>query len=162
MRTILLVLALVAGGCDDSRSEVDSGPVAVDGGTERAVGEACAESSECAAGLSCFEHQSATPSPVCMTDCDLATSRLCGDGTVCTPASGVDRPAGLGVCYLGGTTAEGSACTNNLECARGTVCVITAAAQSCFRACTVDGSDCGAGETCTPLEGMGTKGYCAP
>jgi hypothetical protein len=98
-----------------------------------------------------------------MPDCDLTTTRVCADGEVCTRATGPDRPADLGVCYFGGATAVGSACTSNLECELGSICVSVGATQSCFRACnTDDGSACEETETCSPLEDMGTNGFCEP
>jgi hypothetical protein len=127
------------------------------------VGEECTDSADCDEELSCFEHEGAAISPVCMADCDLSTTRLCDDGTVCTVATGPSRPAGVGVCYLGGTTDVGSPCTGNLECVAGAICVDTGDTQACFRACsTDDGSACEEGEACTALEMMGTNGFCQP
>ena len=127
------------------------------------IGDECADSADCTMGLSCFEHEGVEPSPVCMEDCDLSTQRLCSTGAVCTPASGPDRPADLGVCYLGGTAAVGDECNNNLQCALGTICVLSGGSQRCFRACsTDDGSACEAAETCEGLVDMGTRGYCNP
>ena len=141
----LAFTALAAAGCSDPAE----------------AGQECADSADCAEGLSCFEHAGAAVSPVCMPDCDLATTRLCGDGAVCTRATGPDRPAELGVCYLGGTTATGSECSTNLECELGSICVMVEGAQSCYRACsTEDATTCGDGETCSPLEAMGTNGFC--
>lgn len=132
-----------------------------------AIGEACADSADCDVGASCFEHDGAELTPVCMMDCDLSTIRICDDGSVCTVAMGPDRPSTLGVCYLGGTTAVGSPCTRNLECAGGSICVdltptiTTDAEQYCFRACrTDDDMGCDATETCNALEGMGVNGFC--
>jgi hypothetical protein len=121
------------------------------------------DSADCDEGLSCFEHEGAELSPVCMADCDLTTTRLCDDGTVCTRASGPERPEDLGVCYLGGATEVGAPCTGNLECVAGAICVDTGDTQACFRACrTDDGAACEANETCAPLEMMGTNGFCQP
>lgn len=128
-----------------------------------ALGDACVTTDDCDEGLSCFEHEGAERSPVCMLDCDLASTRLCSDGTVCTPAyasSGASRE--LGVCYLGGATEVGASCTNGLECVAGSICVMfDDGTQTCLRACrTDDGSECGENETCEPLERMGNNGYC--
>ncbi|HJL15351.1 MAG TPA: hypothetical protein RMH99_06845 [Sandaracinaceae bacterium LLY-WYZ-13_1] len=125
------------------------------------VGEECVDSADCDEGLSCFEHEGAEVSPVCMADCDLSATRRCDEGQVCTRATGTDRPEDLGVCYLGGTTAVGEACTGNLECEAGAICVDTGDVQACFVACdTEDGAACAEGETCAPLEDMGTNGFC--
>lgn len=131
------------------------------------VGEGCSDSTDCEVAASCFEHDGAEVTPVCMMDCDLTTTRVCADGSVCTSVTTPDRPANLGVCYLGGTTAIGSSCTRNLECARGSICVdltptiTTDAEQYCFRACrTDDTAGCAATETCNALEAMGVNGFC--
>lgn len=125
------------------------------------VGDPCTDTADCLGGLSCMVHEGAEVTPVCMSDCDITTTRLCEGGAVCTPAMGAGRPANLGVCYLGGTTAVGQACTGNLQCVRGSICVSTGGAQQCYRACTTtDGAGCEAGETCSALEGMGTNGFC--
>lgn len=143
--SLALTVALAAVGCTSAAD----------------VGEACTDSADCLGGLSCFIHEGASVSPVCMSDCDLTMTRLCEGGAVCTPATGAGRPENLGVCYLGGTTAVGQACTGNLECVRGAICVSTGGAQQCYRACrTSDMMACPAGETCTPLEGAGTNGFC--
>lgn len=129
--------------------------------TPAELGEPCVDSADCAAGLSCIVlmHEDAR---VCMPDCDLTTTRLCDDGAVCTPVASVGRPAELGVCYLGGTTAVGSPCTAPLACVRGALCVVAGDQQVCRRACRTDGSECDASEVCTPLENMGTNGFCEP
>lgn len=133
------------------------------------LGEVCADTADCVEGSSCFDHDGAETTPVCMADCDLSTVRICDDGTVCTVATGPDRPSTLGVCYLGGTVAIGSACTRNLECTGGSICVdltptiATDAEQYCFQACrTDDATGCDATETCNALEGMGVNGFCQP
>jgi hypothetical protein len=126
------------------------------------VGEECTDSADCMEGLSCFEHFGMAVSPVCMRDCDLDAVRLCEDGAVCleTDSTG-GRPADLGVCYLGGSVAVGSACNGNLECVSGAVCVSVGGAQSCYEACSTDASgQCGKGEVCSPLTDMGTNGFC--
>ena len=57
----------------------------------------------------------------------------------------------------------GSACTTNLECERGSICVSVAGSQACYRACnTDDGAPCDDSEVCSPLEDMGTNGFCEP
>lgn len=137
------------------------------------MGESCVDTADCEVGLSCFEHEGAETSPVCMPDCDLATTRLCAGGEVCTPPdpSGPARDPNLGVCYLGGTTEVGGDCTSDpdrpgvasLTCVRGAICVEVSDAFNCYRACdTADGSACDASETCTALEAMGTNGFCLP
>ncbi|MFK7987673.1 MAG: hypothetical protein AB8I08_16770 [Sandaracinaceae bacterium] len=149
-RSSFLVLALVgASGCTAAAL----------------AGEECVDSADCDEGLSCFNHQGAATSPVCMPDCDLETTRLCGDGTVCTTVAetpGIDRPANLGVCYLGGTTAVGSACTTNLECTSGSICVNVSGAQTCYPACLTTDDMCAAGSSCVGLEDMGDNGFCEP
>jgi hypothetical protein len=154
-RITLLALALTLVACDGS-SVTDAG---TDASRPAEVGEACDVSSDCVDGASCFDHEGATVSPVCMTDCDLDGVRLCVDDSVCTRAEGPDRPADLGVCYHGGDVAEGSACRNDLECVRGTVCAIEGATQTCRAACSTDNDTCTAGE-CLPIDGVGTDGFC--
>ena len=130
-----------------------------------AVAEPCVDSSDCDSGLTCISQSSAEPANVCMTDCDLDSVRVCADGSVCTPVmdGAPDRPANLGVCYLGGTVPVGDACGRNVQCEQGAVCVLIAEAQSCFTACVVDdGSACAEGEVCTALESMGNRGFCQP
>lgn len=128
-----------------------------------AVGEPCSDSSDCVEGTSCFFTSSAMDQSVCMSDCDETSTRLCGGGEVCIPAASMGIPRELGVCFLGGTTAVGSPCVDTFDCSLGSQCVMVGDVQSCFRACsTDDGSACEATETCEPLVGMGTKGYCAP
>ena len=142
--TSLFVSLLVLGGCTSPAE----------------LGEPCTDSADCATGLSCFEHEGAEASPVCMSDCDLTMERLCAGGAVCTPADGVGRPAELGVCYLGGATAVGAACTGNLECVSGAICVTIGSESACYRACRTSDtpSTCPAGETCATL--TGTDGFC--
>lgn len=122
------------------------------------VGEPCADSADCMEDLSCFARGDEN---VCMRDCDYEGERFCEDGSVCTMATGPGRPADLGVCYLGGTTAVGSPCETNLECVQGSVCVDNDGAQTCYRACTVGvEGDCETGEVCSMLEAMGDRGFC--
>ncbi len=125
------------------------------------VGEPCTDTADCKGGLSCIAQGSATDAPtVCMTDCDLTMTRLCDGGEVCTTVLSAGRDPNLGVCYLGGATAIGAACTANLECVAGAICVSTGGTQACYRACSTDESDCGGAETCVGLSGMGTAGFC--
>jgi hypothetical protein len=129
-----------------------------------AVGDPCIDTSDCKNGLSCIGQGSGADAPtVCMTDCDLTMTRLCDDGSVCTAVSdSPDRPADLGVCYLGGTLGVGAPCTANGDCGRGTICVSTSdGMQACAGACeTTMSGQCAASETCTPLTDMGTAGFC--
>lgn len=121
------------------------------------LGQECVDSADCDAGLSCFNRPGGAITPVCMMDCDLATTRVCSDGSVCLMREG----GGAGVCYLGGTTAVGAACDGALDCVAGSVCVNSGGATSCFRACVVgDGARCQAGETCSAL--MSGDGFCEP
>lgn len=125
------------------------------------VGEECTDTSDCKGGLSCIAQGSAADAPtVCMTDCDLTMTRLCDDGSVCTTVLSPGRDPNVGVCYLGGTTGVGSPCTANLECERGAICVDTGDMQACYRACSTDTGGCPSGETCAPLTGAGTDGFC--
>jgi hypothetical protein len=127
------------------------------------VGMACTDSADCADDLSCFAQEGAEVSPVCMRDCDRDEDRFCDDGSVCIEAFVDGSPRELGVCYLGGPVAIGSPCEFGVDCAQGAICVDTGDSQSCYAACTVDvEGDCGAGETCTGLEAMGTRGFCEP
>lgn len=125
------------------------------------VGETCTDTSDCMAGLSCIQPSALSDAPtVCMEDCDLTMTRLCEGGEVCTMVPSPGRPANLGVCLLGGTTAVGAACTASADCVAGAICVSAGGAQSCFRACTA--GTCAATEMCVPLVDMGTNGFCQP
>ncbi|MCB9594166.1 MAG: hypothetical protein H6719_15650 [Sandaracinaceae bacterium] len=120
------------------------------------VGDACADADECESGLSCFNRPGATVTPVCMADCDLATTPICADGSVCLARVG----GGAGVCYLGGTGAPGTACDGALDCQQGSICVNSGGMTQCATACVVgDDSRCGTGETCSAL--MSGGGFCA-
>ena len=121
------------------------------------VGDECVNSADCDLGLSCFNRPGAAITPVCMEDCDMSSTRVCSDGTVCLARDG----GGSGVCYLGGMTAIGGACTGALDCESGAICVSSGGATSCFRACVVgDDSLCATGETCAAL--MSGDGFCEP
>lgn len=141
-------------------------------GSPAMVSEECAASADCEEGLSCFTH-AGSDTNLCMADCDLTMTRLCEGGLVCTGHDSATRPAELGVCYLGGTTAVGESCTGNLECEAGAICICTAATdaecmtmpetfQHCYRACSVGDDTCETGEVCVGLEGMGDNGFCQP
>lgn len=117
------------------------------------VGEDCTDSSDCYNDASCFNRVSG--GPVCMALCS-AGDRLCSDGSVCL-ASATNSEH---VCYIGGTTAIGSACTGGTECAIGGVCINDGTDTLCRQACsTDDGSACAAGETCEPTTSP-PEGFC--
>ena len=128
------------------------------------VGEECSDSNYCEEGSSCLYTDGMMSRSVCMRDCDDATTRVCTNGEVCIPATLMGAPREQGVCFLGGTTAVGSACTDTFDCTVGSLCVSVGDAQNCYRACSTDDetSRCLSTETCEALVGMGTNGYCAP
>lgn len=131
------------------------GAIAGCGNPPGVVGDECMDGADCDTGLSCFNRPGAAVTPVCMQDCDPAASPLCADGTVCLERVG----GGAGVCYLGGTGANGSACTGATDCRAGSICVDAGAGTVCATACVVgDGSQCATGETCSALTSGG--GFC--
>jgi len=126
-----------------------------------AVGEECSDSGDCMEGLSCFFASGDMSQSVCMADCDDTMMRLCDGGEVCIPAALMGVPREEEVCFLGGSAAIGSPCTDTLDCVRGSLCVVTGANQVCAAACSTDGSTpCAGTDTCEALAGMGTKGFC--
>ncbi len=126
------------------------------GNAPGAVGDACTDGADCDTGLSCFNRPGATVTPVCMADCDPATSPICSDGSVCLGRAG----GGAGVCYLGGTGDDGATCSGATDCSQGSLCVNSGGMTQCATACVVDdGSRCGAGEVCSAL--MSGGGFCA-
>ena len=117
-------------------------------------GDACTASNSCGTGLSCVAD--ATGSPRCMLDC-VATTATCDDGAACVSTGGSDA-----VCWLGGATVRGAACTGGLQCERGAVCVTAAGAVSatCEQACEPPSAEfCGLGQVCSATAGGG--GFCA-
>lgn len=150
-RSIALILTLAA-GCDSAAApEPDAGAQ---------IGQRCADSAstDCAPALSCTvaDGRGAT----CMADCDLRTTRLCEGGAVCLATMAPGRPADLGVCYLGGSTAIGAACTADRECALGAVCV-DAGTQVCRQACGVGlESVCEPGGECLLSSTLSAADYC--
>lgn len=127
------------------------------------LGAECSDSDDCMAGMSCFYTDATMMTSVCMADCDDATVRICEGGEVCIPATLMGVPREEGVCFLGGATAVGGSCVDTFDCTRGALCVSVGDARTCFRACSTDDpSRCLSTETCEPLVGMGTNGYCAP
>lgn len=146
----LLAGVLSIGGCDPTAPPGDAGP-------DGEVGDPCIRTTDCGIGLSCVNRPGAAITPVCMADCDRTITRVCAEGSVCV----MRTSGGGGICYLGGTTPVGGACTNTVQCEAGSVCVTDGGATSCFRACIVgDGSRCLAGEMCSAL--TSGDGYCAP
>ncbi|MBX3272131.1 MAG: hypothetical protein KF729_17835 [Sandaracinaceae bacterium] len=119
-------------------------------------GMACTSANRCAEGLDCVAD--ASDAPRCMRRCAAGTG-VCDDGLAClelTTGSG-------GVCWLGGTTALGAACSGGRQCAPGGVCVRPAAGADsvCAQACSPPATTyCEAGERCAELASGG--GYCAP
>ena len=147
MTTRKMFLGLVALGLASVFSGCSNAP--------GAVGEACAGESDCDTDLSCFNRPGAAESPVCMADCDPATTPICTDGSVCLERVG----GGAGVCYLGGTEANGASCTGATNCSQGSICVNAGGMTQCATACVPgDGSRCASTEMCSSLSSGG--GFC--
>ncbi|MBX3272465.1 MAG: hypothetical protein KF729_19555 [Sandaracinaceae bacterium] len=128
-----------------------------------AIGDECSDSVDCMEGTSCFHTDSTMTRSVCMADCDQTTTHICATGELCLAATLMGAPRELGVCFLGGETLVGGACTDTFECARGSLCVDVGGTRTCYRACrTDDTTRCLATERCEGLVGMGMNGYCAP
>jgi hypothetical protein len=93
----------------------------------------------------------------CMADCSGDDRTLCSDGSFCATSTTGDM-----ICWLGGSTAIGSACTSNTECVRGGLCVGLAGgtgAALCFQGCNNVGGTCPSGGTCQmTLQG---NGFCS-
>lgn len=125
------------------------------------IGEACSDSDECMAGLSCIAHVGGAEPQVCMQDCVPSTDWICTGGRVCLM---IDATDDRGVCYFGGALPAGASCLDrDLECEAGTACIIFEAGvrAECRKACRTGGTDCADGETCAALAGS-PGGYCEP
>lgn len=131
--------------------------------TPAEVREACADSADCAEDLACVGNPSASDPLVCMQTCDPTTTWLCAGGEVCLDLVGTPERA---VCYLGGALGAGASCLDReLDCVAGTVCVTfeeEGARAECMKACRLDGSDCGDGESCAELIPGRNAGFCQP
>lgn len=125
------------------------------------TGEACTDSDDCMAGLSCIEHPGGAEPQVCMQDCVPSSDWICDGGRVCLM---IDATDDRGVCYLGGGLSAGTSCLDRaLECETGTVCITfeEGVRAECRKACRVDETDCASDETCNALRDS-SGGYCAP
>lgn len=126
------------------------------------IGEACVDTADCMADLTCADNPSATDPLVCMEACDPRATWICEGGLACLALAGAtDR----GVCYLGGALAAGDSCLDRgLECEPGAVCITfdEGARAECRKACRVEASDCADGETCEVLMADRGAGFCEP
>lgn len=85
----------------------------------------------------------------CMREC-AEEDRLCDDGSVCTAF------AGGRACFPGGSVGVGEACTANLACEAGTVCVPSL--RRCLQACDGVSPVCALTEICRDDATVGA--YC--
>lgn len=90
------------------------------------IASRCDEESDCRDNLVCA---GAAGQERCMEPCG-ASDRLCDDGLVCTMTR-TTTSAGEYVCFVGGTTPIGSACTESAACESGTVCANEVCQQAC-------------------------------
>jgi hypothetical protein len=166
-------------GCGDSQAcDISATGVAdcrPEGGKD--IGESCAAASECAAGLTCLEAESAalcvrfceeesdcsgvgarcvltlagaSDVRLCTLACDLATGGGCTAGFGCQLFVAGEAGGFATHCIAVGPRAAGDACTTNAECALGLACVPEAGGSGgrCRRYCEVDSPTCGVGESC--------------
>ena len=103
------------------------------------VGDPCSSPVECGQDKQCVRQGAGF---VCMRTCAQAYRR-CEDGSICTPISS----GSINVCYLGGQTPAGAACTQNMECVTGHRCVGTSEERYCYESCGPEDA-CGAQEAC--------------
>jgi hypothetical protein len=87
---------------------------------------------------------------VCMNLCPRgsggAVPRLCEDTSACLDVDGAS------LCYLGGHTGRGGACTTSRECEPGALCAPDTSV--CQRACALgDATPCAEGEVCADVAG---------
>ena len=84
--------------------------------------------------------------PVCVpiATCKLLMPNACATGSTC----GVVDDNGTTSCLTVGAAVEGDSC-DSVHCADDMVCLGQSGSRRCERLCTIDGSDCATGQTCT-------------
>lgn len=106
-----------------------------------------------------------TPPPQTAYDCDVAKQTGCKPKEACTPfadyPSDPCEPETYGsLCIPAGTGTQGTACTGQLSCAAGYICVITGAGTNCAKYCDLTSpSGCTDGLVCDSVDVSGV-GVC--
>jgi hypothetical protein len=121
----------------------------------------CDDAHACGTGQACYvKVTSAVEATLCGQVCDLHTQNCELTTQACYPFSKLNQP-GSGICVAPGAGIEGGVCKVANDCAKGLTCIGRDA--KCAKMCDRGGGapTCGAGQTCAPIIGQTTIGYCA-
>ncbi|MEZ4462268.1 MAG: hypothetical protein R3E66_21605 [bacterium] len=138
-------------GCSDtpvgSRMDAGMDAAVVDAGADTSVpladvGEPCSAPDDCVEGALCI---GASEGFLCMALCTQEYA-VCDPG-VCLPLT--PRPASI--CFIGGDVPRGDACSTNLDCSPGSLCVGSDDTFVCAQACDATHA-CPDGRHCKTLD----------